>query len=238
GAHEHDVALPEVMADANELRLDLRLGDRVVVLLGREVQDHPRRVEPLQGQLVDRLRALASDGRVVVPRRVDVGRVVRAEARELLHRPALAVAQQSGRHAQQPLDLARALGVVGEPQVGAQQLGQLGRALLDRRGQVDDRHSREPTLPTMSLEGERARRVLDRVRAIPPGFVRTYGDVSPGSPRFAGSVLSAYHDPDVPWYRVVRADGTLARGAGLRRRLLREGVACRGERVVVRAARL
>jgi alkylated DNA nucleotide flippase Atl1 len=90
----------------------------------------------------------------------------------------------------------------------------------------------------MNLEGDRAQRVLARIRAIPPGFVRTYGDVSPGAPRFAGSVLSACHDPDVPWYRVVRADGTLARGAKQRRRLRREGVPFRGERVDLRVARL
>jgi alkylated DNA nucleotide flippase Atl1 len=90
----------------------------------------------------------------------------------------------------------------------------------------------------MGLEGERARWVLARVRAIPPGFVRTYGDVSPGAPRFAGSVLSACHEPDVPWHRVVRADGTLNKGAPQRRRLREEGVPFRGERVDIRVARL
>jgi alkylated DNA nucleotide flippase Atl1 len=80
--------------------------------------------------------------------------------------------------------------------------------------------------------------VLARVRAIPPGFVRTYGDVSPGAPRFAGTVLFACDEPDVPWHRVVRADGTLAKGARQRRRLLREGVPFRGGRVVMRVARL
>jgi methylated-DNA-protein-cysteine methyltransferase related protein len=90
----------------------------------------------------------------------------------------------------------------------------------------------------MSLKGERAQRVLARVRAIPPGFVRTYGDVSPGAPRFAGTVLFACDDPDVPWHRVVRADGTLAKGARQRRRLRREGVPFRGERVDLRVARL
>ena len=90
----------------------------------------------------------------------------------------------------------------------------------------------------MSLEGERAHRVLARVRAIPPGFVRTYGDVSPGAPRFAGTVLFACDDPDVPWHRVVRADGTLAKGARQRRRLRAEGVPFRGERVDLRVARL
>jgi alkylated DNA nucleotide flippase Atl1 len=90
----------------------------------------------------------------------------------------------------------------------------------------------------MNLDGERAQRVLERVRAIPPGFVRTYGDVSPGAPRFAGSVLFACHDPGVPWHRVVRADGTLAKGARQRRRLRREGVPFRGERVDLRVAHL
>jgi alkylated DNA nucleotide flippase Atl1 len=51
--------------------------------------------------------------------------------------------------------------------------------------------------------------VLARIRAIPPGFVRTYGDVSPGAPRFAGSVLHDLHEPGLPWWRVVRADGSL-----------------------------
>ena len=54
--------------------------------------------------------------------------------------------------------------------------------------------------------------VLDRVREIPEGFVSTYGDVSPGSPRFAGAVLFEADDPDLPWWRVVRADGSLAKG--------------------------
>jgi methylated-DNA-protein-cysteine methyltransferase-like protein len=80
--------------------------------------------------------------------------------------------------------------------------------------------------------------VLARVRAIPPGFVRTYGDVSPGAPRFAGSVLFAAEDPDLPWWRVVRADGSLAKGARQRTLLGAEGVPFRGERVDMGRARL
>jgi methylated-DNA-protein-cysteine methyltransferase related protein len=90
----------------------------------------------------------------------------------------------------------------------------------------------------MDLDGPRARRVLDRINEIPPGFVRTYGDLSPGSPRFAGAVLSECHDPDVPWHRVVRADGSLAKGRRQRRLLLREGVPFRGERVDLRVVRI
>jgi methylated-DNA-protein-cysteine methyltransferase-like protein len=80
--------------------------------------------------------------------------------------------------------------------------------------------------------------VLQRVREIPPGFVRTYGDLSPGAPRFAGAVLAGCHDPDVPWHRVVRADGSLAKGARQRRRLVAEGVPFRGDRVDMWVARL
>jgi methylated-DNA-protein-cysteine methyltransferase related protein len=82
------------------------------------------------------------------------------------------------------------------------------------------------------------RRILDRVRATPEGFVRSYGDVSPGAPRVAGAVLSTCDDPSVPWHRIVRADGSLAKGARQRALLEAEGVPFRGERVDMRAARL
>lgn len=80
--------------------------------------------------------------------------------------------------------------------------------------------------------------MLERVREIPSGFVRTYGDVSPGAPRFAGTVLFAADDPDLPWWRVVRADGSLAKGARQRALLVAEGVPFRGERVDTAVARL
>lgn len=80
--------------------------------------------------------------------------------------------------------------------------------------------------------------ILRRVRAIPPGYVRTYGDVSPGAPRLAGRVLSRTDARDAPWQRVVRADGSLAKGARQRRLLEAEGVPFRGERVVLASARL
>ncbi len=71
--------------------------------------------------------------------------------------------------------------------------------------------------------------VLERVRAIPAGFVRTYGDVSPGAPRFAGTVLFECDEPDLPWWRVVRADGSLAKGDRQKRHLVAEGVPFRGD---------
>lgn len=82
----------------------------------------------------------------------------------------------------------------------------------------------------------RARAVLDRVRSIAPGRVTTYADLSPEAPRYAGAVLAAHHDPEVPWQRVVRADGSLARGARQRELLEAEGVPFEGERVDMRAA--
>jgi methylated-DNA-protein-cysteine methyltransferase related protein len=85
---------------------------------------------------------------------------------------------------------------------------------------------------------ERTRRVLERVRATPEGFVRAYGDVSPGAPRFAGTVLAGCDDPTVPWHRIVRADGSLAKGDRQRALLEAEGVPFRGNRVDMRVARL
>ena len=83
-----------------------------------------------------------------------------------------------------------------------------------------------------------ASQILDRVRATPAGFVRTYGDVSPGAPRVAGAVLHGCEDSAVPWHRIVRADGSLAKGPRQRRLLEREGVPFRGGRVDMRVARL
>jgi methylated-DNA-protein-cysteine methyltransferase related protein len=84
---------------------------------------------------------------------------------------------------------------------------------------------------------DRELEVLERVRAIPPGFVRSYGDVSPGAPRFAGSVLFGAVEPELPWWRVVRADGSLAKGARQRKLLVEEGVPFKGKRVDMARAR-
>jgi methylated-DNA-protein-cysteine methyltransferase related protein len=89
----------------------------------------------------------------------------------------------------------------------------------------------------MSSGASRAASVLARVRAIPPGFVATYGDVSPGAPRFAGTVLHSCDDPALPWWRVVRADGSLAKGARQRALLEADGVPFHGGRVDMRVAR-
>ena len=85
---------------------------------------------------------------------------------------------------------------------------------------------------------DRAERILARIRAIPEGFVRTYGDIDPRAPRLVGRVLSEYDGDEVPWHRVVRADGRAAKGVRQLRLLQAEGVPVQGERVEMRRARL
>ena len=82
----------------------------------------------------------------------------------------------------------------------------------------------------------RIARILARIRAIPRGSVETYGDIDRVAPRLVGRVLSrGAHD--VPWHRVVRADGSVAGGARQLELLRAEGVPLRGDRVDMRAAR-
>jgi len=82
----------------------------------------------------------------------------------------------------------------------------------------------------------RTTRIAERVGAIPAGFVRTFGDIDPGAPRLVGLVLAKRHG--IPWHRVVRADGSLPKGAPQRQLLLQEGVPMRGDRVDLDQARL
>lgn len=93
-------------------------------------------------------------------------------------------------------------------------------------------------MPTKSSALDpRATRIVVLVRAIPAGFVRTYGDIDPRAPRLVGRVL-ATTDERLPWHRVVRADGTIPMGRRQRALLLEEGVPMRGDRVDLRRARL
>ncbi|HWX95922.1 MAG TPA: MGMT family protein [Solirubrobacteraceae bacterium] len=82
----------------------------------------------------------------------------------------------------------------------------------------------------------RRARIVASVRSIPEGFVRTYGDIDAAAPRLVGQVLSATHD--LPWQRVVRADGSIPQGYRQRELLMKEGVPMRGDRVDLRRARL
>src|SRR5438477_13091454 len=93
----------------------------------------------------------------------------------------------------------------------------------------------------MSAAEFRAMQILARVRAIPEGFVSTYGDIDPRAPRLVGKVLSDHPGataPDLPWHRVVRADGSAAKGARQLGRLRGEGVPIHGGRVDMRCARV
>lgn len=80
--------------------------------------------------------------------------------------------------------------------------------------------------------------VLDVVARIPRGRVMTYGDVAEflgsGSARTVGMVM-AKHGHEVPWQRVVRADGQPFEG-GLEL-LSEEGCPVRGERVLLAQCR-
>ena len=81
--------------------------------------------------------------------------------------------------------------------------------------------------------------IYERIRRVPAGFVTTYGDLSPGAPRHAGRILSRNESPnDVPWWRVVRSDGSWPKGKEQRARLLEEDVPIRGQRVVMSEARI
>ena len=87
--------------------------------------------------------------------------------------------------------------------ISAEELSEFQNRIIDAFGPL--------RLSATGTESESSRSST-RVREIPEGFVRTYGDVSPGAPRFAGLVLFESEEPDLPWWRVVRADGSLAKG--------------------------
>lgn len=86
--------------------------------------------------------------------------------------------------------------------------------------------------------------VLEIVAAIPRGKVLTYGDVAElvgrGGPRQVGQVMSRWGS-DVPWWRVLRADGRPPDGHEARalRHYAAERTPLRpdGERVDLRRAR-
>jgi alkylated DNA nucleotide flippase Atl1 len=87
-----------------------------------------------------------------------------------------------------------------------------------------------------------AERVLDVVERIPPGKVMSYGDVAEflgeGGPRQVGRVMSLWGGA-VPWWRVIRADGTPAPGleGECVARWREEGTPFRGIRADMRRAR-
>ncbi len=90
----------------------------------------------------------------------------------------------------------------------------------------------------------RAAAILKAVRAIKRGTFASYGEVArraglPGRARLVGTVLRDSGDsPRLPWHRVTGSGGRIAFPAGSRvareqiRRLEREGIESRGNRVV------
>lgn len=93
------------------------------------------------------------------------------------------------------------------------------------------------------MSAEQAReRILAVIRAIPAGQVMGYGEVAahaglPGRARLTARVLGGNEDPDLPWHRVLRADGRIAMPEGSRgwreqcQRLRAEGVLVANGRV-------
>lgn len=88
----------------------------------------------------------------------------------------------------------------------------------------------------MSDAEEYAEDVLSLVERIPPGRVTTYGLIAEhlretwgrGGPRQVGAVMALYGG-GVPWWRVVRADGSLpdSHGPEARQGYLAEGTPLR-----------
>lgn len=93
---------------------------------------------------------------------------------------------------------------------------------------------------TITRSNEWEATVVRIVRSIPPGSVLSYGRVAllagrPGGARAVARVLRTTDEP-LPWWRVVRADRTLAPEVADRQaeRLRAEGVEVRGRRIVRR----
>lgn len=85
-------------------------------------------------------------------------------------------------------------------------------------------------------------RIVAAIRAIQPGRVAAYGEIArraglPGRARLTARVLAENDDPDLPWFRVLRAGGRIAFAEGSRgfreqtRRLRAEGVTVENGRV-------
>ena len=58
-------------------------------------------------------------------------------------------------------------------------------------------------------------RIMDAIRAVPPGQVAGYGEIArraglPGRARLVARLLAGNDDPTLPWHRVMRADGRIA----------------------------
>lgn len=92
------------------------------------------------------------------------------------------------------------------------------------------------------MDEELHERIRDVVASVPKGTVATYGDVAKiagaSTPRLVGRVL-AEDGHDLPWHRVLRADGTPAPHLAREQlaRLRAEGVLAEGRHVDLRRYR-
>lgn len=92
------------------------------------------------------------------------------------------------------------------------------------------------------MDEELHERVREVIATVPPGKVSTYGDIAAiagaPSPRLVGRIL-AEDGSDLPWHRILRANGTPAPHLAHRQlELLRaEGVLADGQRVNLRRHR-
>lgn len=97
-----------------------------------------------------------------------------------------------------------------------------------------------------AVNGSSQQRILDAIRAVPYGQVASYGGIArraglPGRARLVARVLGDNDDGELPWHRVLRADGRIAFEPGTpqwreqARRLRAEGVLVRNGRVRVDA---
>lgn len=84
---------------------------------------------------------------------------------------------------------------------------------------------------------ERRDAIIALIRSVPEGFVTTYGDLCPEAPRLPGRILATTTEK-LPWHRIVRADGTFAKGERQRRLLREEGIPFAGKRVDMEAAHI
>jgi methylated-DNA-protein-cysteine methyltransferase-like protein len=114
-------------------------------------------------------------------------------------------------------------------------------------GRLSGRFIAMSTRPTNPVQ-QRTAAILAAVRNIKPGTFASYGEVArraglPGRARLVGAVLRESDGATrLPWHRVTGAGGRIAFPAGSRaareqiRRLEREGVKSRGNRVVQKSS--
>src|SRR6266568_1798073 len=113
---------------------------------------------------------------------------------------------------------------------------------MDEEDEEDERAARKPGVFAEWVIGGGPRvKVISSAHTLPvrrssPVGAGAVSGIYPPAPRLVGRVL-ATTDLDLPWHRVVRADGSIPKGRHQRELLLREGVAMRGDRVDLKRAR-